>query len=130
MKNSYFSLALRRTLKELGLTQEQFAKETGVTQSAIANLMTRGNRIKISTLQQIYSALSTRSREHADFLLVEHLRDEIERIGISSTRFDVSLRKSDDPTLDAALKTLSQHAHCSPATRDMLVQMAHLFFRG
>jgi len=128
MKTSYFSMGLRRTLKELKLTQEHFAEEVGITQSAIANLMTRGTRVKTSTLMKIYTGLCEHSQEHADFLLIEHLRDEIERIGVSSTRFDVSFHNSDDPALDSALKTLKQHAGCSQPTRDMLVQMANLFF--
>jgi lambda repressor-like predicted transcriptional regulator len=52
-----FADRVRQLMQQLGMTQEQLARETGITQPAVSNILTRAARPQRRTVQRFATAL-------------------------------------------------------------------------
>lgn len=130
MKKYYFSSALRKTLQDLQLTQQVLATKAGITQSAIANLLSRNNRIKPQTLDSICKVVSESSKKHSELLLLEHLRDEVMRSGFDPASVEIRMKKTGDSKVENALVTLRRVSSCSKTARELLLRLADVLINS
>ncbi len=76
-EHSKISMALITALRELDITQDQLARETGISQAGISKIITGKTRPSRITLQALCGALKEWSYHQTVLVLIGHLEDEI-----------------------------------------------------
>jgi len=97
--NEGFKLALKRALKELGLTVVEFSKQADIPQSTIYKIISEGRDPNLKTVRQIVSALrkiEMGGEENRSFVAVIASRPYLNEIVNRKTQFkgeDVLIRE-------------------------------------
>jgi transcriptional regulator with XRE-family HTH domain len=81
MPTTHIGRAVRAAIAATGETQTAIAQRAGLHPSAVCRIISSSRRPDVSTLRAICSPAAWRSPARAVAVLVEHLRDEIERAG-------------------------------------------------
>lgn len=83
--------ALYNAIGETGITQRKLAQQVDCTPSHINNLINGKKRATPNLMARIYAAFKERSKFHAIQIIVAHLEDERERIGLSEEEIKIHI---------------------------------------
>lgn len=125
-----FGIHLDAAIKAAGLSQLQFEKSSGIRQSTVNTIINMGRRPRSDTLASITGYDWPDDNLRGVSLLIEHLRDEINRSRLGEThpktRITIEIHDTSSADIDTVLDSLRAHAQTNPDLARMLCDLLAL----
>lgn len=127
-KHTRLAAALQQETAEAGITQAQLAKQSGLTQGAISQLIGYGYRAAPATLKRLVTGWQ--NPHSGKRILAAHVMDEIHRSGLNPNDYELlakglTLEKIPTP-FETDLLFLQETAEQVPVLRDLIQDLARL----
>lgn len=123
MKQTRIARAFLRELSERNLSQSEYSDRCGLGRSVITYML-RGRRPSPEVLRGL--VMHWPNPDSGIAVLAAHLRDEIDHAGGQHDRISIGTGERTPIDLTDALRELEAEARISPATRDLILDMAQL----